>query len=83
LHLTRGPYQYRLDLAVTFWERVTCPVLLVDGAESGFRHAGHEAEVRTRCFAHARHEVLAGAGHMMQRHEPRALSRLLWEFLGP
>jgi pimeloyl-ACP methyl ester carboxylesterase len=27
------------------------------------------------------HEILPGAGHMMQRHQPAALARLLADFL--
>jgi pimeloyl-ACP methyl ester carboxylesterase len=81
LHLTRGPYPFRLDVAVSFWERITAPVLLVQGSESNFRHTGDEAKVRERVFSGARNAVLAGAAHMMQRHQPQALARLLLDFL--
>ncbi|HEV8322336.1 MAG TPA: alpha/beta hydrolase [Myxococcota bacterium] len=81
LHVTTGPYGFRLDAAQEFWRRVTCPVLLVDGGESFFHHEPAEAERRHACFADRRHAVLPGAGHMMQRHQPAALARLLAEFL--
>ncbi len=82
LHLTRGPYPFRLDVAQDFWRRVTCPVLLVEGSESFFRHAPEETGHRYRTFAQAELKLLEGAGHMMQRHQPQALANLLAEFLG-
>ena len=33
-----------------------------------------ERAARRACFANHRHVVLAGAGHMMQRHQPEALA---------
>lgn len=81
LHLTRGPYPYRVEVAQSFWRRVTAPVLLVEGAESPMRHTDAERERRDACFANARRVTLPGAGHMMQRHVPADLGRLLCEFL--
>lgn len=81
LHATMGPYPFRVDVAEQFWKRVTCPVLLVDGGESSFRHAPAEAARRAGAFARADSRVLPGAGHMMTRHQPAALADLLGEFL--
>jgi pimeloyl-ACP methyl ester carboxylesterase len=81
LHLTRGPYPFRVDIAQSFWQRLSCPVLLVEGELSSFRHQGREAEVRARAFAAASRVTLPGAGHMMQRHQPAALAKLLTDFL--
>ena len=81
LHATMGPYPFRVDVAEQFWNRVTCPVLLVDGGESGFRHAAAEAARRTAAFAHADSRTLPGAGHMMTRHQPAALAEMLGGFL--
>ncbi len=80
LHLTVGPYGFSVDNAARFWRRVSCPTLLVDGEESGFRLPPDEQARRYGAFAHARHVVLPGAAHMMQRHQPAALARLLVEF---
>lgn len=81
LHLTRGPYPYRVDTAEAFWRAVTCPVLYVDGAESSFRAFGDELERRLACFQKLERHTLAGAGHMMQRHRPVELARVLIDFL--
>jgi pimeloyl-ACP methyl ester carboxylesterase len=81
LHTTAGPYPFRLDVAASFWQRVACPVLVVDGAESRLRLADDELARRRGYFRDARHHVLPGAGHMMQRHQPEALAVLLLEFL--
>ena len=82
LHLTWGPYPFRLDVAESFWRAIQCPILLVEGAESPMKHAGEDAARRRAAFADARNEVIEGAGHMMQRHRPRELARLLCDFIG-
>lgn len=81
LHATVGPYPYRVDVAASFWKRVTCPVLVVDGAESRLRLPDAELARRRGFFSDVRHHVLPGAGHMMQRHQPDALAALLLDFL--
>ena len=81
LHTTIGPYPYRVDVAASFCARVTCPVLVVDAAESRLHLPDVELARRRAFFADVRHEVLPGAGHMMQRHQPDALARLLLGFL--
>jgi pimeloyl-ACP methyl ester carboxylesterase len=82
LHQTQGPYAFAVEVALRFFSRVACPVLLVEAAESQFRHPPEEAARRHGAFADARLALLPQAGHMMQRHQPAALSRLLDEFLG-
>jgi pimeloyl-ACP methyl ester carboxylesterase len=79
LHATTGPYGYQLDAAQRFWRAITCPVLLIDGAESEYRLA--DSDERVKCFAQVQKQTLAGAGHMMQRHQPAALAELLVDFL--
>jgi pimeloyl-ACP methyl ester carboxylesterase len=81
VHVTLGPYPFRVDIAAEFWRRITCPVLLVDGGGSALRHAPEEQARRRAHFADHRTEVLQGAGHMMQRHQPAALAALLADFL--
>jgi len=83
LHATIGPYGgFRFDVAARFWERIHCPVLLVEGSASEFRHPPAELDRRAACFKDVRRATLEGAGHMMQRHQPAKLARLLTEFLG-
>lgn len=81
LHLTTGPYPFRLEVAHSFWDRVSCPVLFVEGAESFLRHAPAESDARKSRFRDGRSAVLEGAGHMLMRHRPRELARLLQDFL--
>ena len=84
LHLSRGPTPFRLDMAESYWRRIACPVLFVDGSESPFAHLP-DLERRYASFgdgtrAHRR-LTLEGAGHMMIRHRPEELARGLVEFL--
>jgi pimeloyl-ACP methyl ester carboxylesterase len=81
LHATPGPHGFNYDFARGFWSAVACPVLIVDGGESRFRHAEAEAARRRGAFARARHVIIEGAGHMMQRHQPGRLARELRAFL--
>lgn len=80
MHLTIGPYPFRVDVAQAFWQRITCPVLYVEGGESTFRGAPSDLEQRVRSLVNVERVVLAGAGHMMQRHQPAALASLLGRF---
>ncbi len=79
LHATMGPYPYRLDVAMQFWRRVTCPVLCIDGAESRLNLADDERTRRRAVFASCRHAVIAGAGHAVPRHAPAEVARLIAE----
>ena len=81
LHATPGPVPFRSAVAAEFWSRVRCPVLLVEGSESAFRHMGEEATRRASFLPDAKRAVLAGAGHMMQRHQPATLADMLIDFL--
>jgi pimeloyl-ACP methyl ester carboxylesterase len=79
LHLTMGPYPFRRDHAARYWRRIACPVLVVDGDKSFMNLPEPERAARRAEIPHCRHVVLAGAGHMMQRHQPAALASLLAE----
>jgi len=79
LHNTFGPYAYRLDTAKRYWQRISCPVLVVDGAQSKLNLSEAERAARRACFANARHVVLEGAGHALQRHQPAALATAILE----
>jgi pimeloyl-ACP methyl ester carboxylesterase len=81
LHLSLGPIGFSTDVAQTFWRRITCPVLLVDGAESKLNHTQEERERRRSFLPAPKVVVMEDAGHMMQRHQPAELSRILLEFL--
>ncbi|MBA3542590.1 MAG: alpha/beta hydrolase, partial [Deltaproteobacteria bacterium] len=79
LHMTAGPYPYRLDLAAQFWQRITCPVLIVDGAQSRLNLPIDERARRRALFKHQRYAIVDDAGHALQRHQPDAAARLILE----
>lgn len=67
LHNTMGPYPYQLATVKKYWERVTCPVLCIDGARSKLNLSEDERARRRAVFANVKHLVL-DAGHAVQRH---------------
>lgn len=79
LHLTMGPYPYRVDVARRYWERIPCPTLIVDGAQSELNLAAPERAARRAAFANHRHVVIDEAGHAVQRHQPARLAELILE----
>jgi pimeloyl-ACP methyl ester carboxylesterase len=79
LHLTMGPYPFRRDAAAQYWERISCPVLIVDAAQTTLNLPDEERALRRRYFRNHRHVTIEGAGHMMQRHQPELLAKLLLE----
>ncbi len=70
-----------MDTAQSFWSAVRCPVLYVEGSESSFQGFGDEIDRRLGFFQNVTRRSLDGAGHMMQRHRPKELGKLLLEFL--
>lgn len=79
LHATFGPYPYRLETARRYWERIKCPVLCVDGAQSRMNLPEPERAARRASFANVRHLVLEDAGHALQRHQPAKLAEAILE----
>ncbi|WP_428261131.1 alpha/beta fold hydrolase [Haliangium sp.] len=82
LHVTRGPYPFRLDQAQELWRNISCPTLLVEAADSRFLDQfGDLEQGRYAHVPHAERRVLEDAGHMMHRHQPTALAQMLAGFL--
>jgi pimeloyl-ACP methyl ester carboxylesterase len=79
LHHTFGPYAYRLETARKYWERVACPVRIVDGAQSKLNLAEAERASRRASFRDHEHVVIDRAGHALQRHQPRRLAEIILE----
>jgi pimeloyl-ACP methyl ester carboxylesterase len=79
LHVTMGPYPFRRDAAAQYWKNITCPVLIVDAAQTTLNLPEPERTARRAYFANHRHVTIEGAGHMMQRHQPEALAKLILE----
>jgi pimeloyl-ACP methyl ester carboxylesterase len=77
LHLTMGPYPFRLDVARSHWERVACPALIIDGARSRLNLPEAERAARRASFRHHRHLVIEDAGHAVQRHQPARLAEAI------
>ena len=81
LHMTMGPYAYRVETAIKYWQRVTCPVLIVDGEQSKLNLPLPERAARRAHFASHRHVVVSDAGHAVPRHQPAVTAELLLELL--
>jgi pimeloyl-ACP methyl ester carboxylesterase len=81
LHMTGGPHAFRLDVAEKYWRRVTCPVVIIDGADSQFRLPDAERARRRALFANHRHAVVANAGHAIPRHQPARVAELILELI--
>ncbi len=77
LHNTMGPYPYRLDVAKRYWERIKCPVLCLDGAQSKLNLGEAERAARRAVVASATHQVIEGAGHALQRHQPEIVAKAI------
>jgi pimeloyl-ACP methyl ester carboxylesterase len=80
LHVTRGPYPFRVDGAKEFWKRITCPILMVEGKDSVFLEIPGVDERYASFPAHQRVQI-EKAGHMMIRHAPEEVARLISSFL--
>lgn len=82
VHLTQGPYPYRVEAAATFWRAVTAPVIYLEGDRSMLRLPDPEIDRRLAAFRTARRVVIAGAGHMLQRNAPAAVADALRDHFG-
>ena len=77
LHMTAGPHAYRLEVAIRYWQRIACPVVIVDGADSTLNLPEDERARRRAHFANHRHLVVADAGHAIPRHQPERVAELI------
>jgi len=80
LHQTLSPHPYTTRRARAFWERIACPVLYVDGAETPFRLADTELAERLTILRAARH-TMPETGHHPHLECPETLARVLLGFL--
>jgi len=83
-----GPFN--LGYSMAFWQRITAPTLIINGAESGeFWHSKPGAIYlepddlarRLACFRSARFLDVPGAGHVVHFDRPRELVTAIREFL--
>ena len=80
LHRTTSPQPFYLEQFLEFLRRVTCPSLVVQGAESDHRARG-DIEARYGLLSRATLVTLPEAGHMVHQDNPLALARTLASFL--
>ena len=80
VHVTRGPYPFRLEQWTRYWRAIRCPVLLVEGEQTELPPPPDMAE-RVACLRDVRSCLVPGAGHMMMRHAPGAVASAILAFL--
>lgn len=85
-HKLVNPYLFRIEEAIACWRRITAPVLLVFGKQSGMaarmKDSPAEFAERRSAFRNRREVELEDAGHMMHHDQPERLARIIEEFLG-
>ena len=84
-HRMVNPYLYRREEMEACWRRIEAPVLLVIGADSDLlTRLGAEGgpDMFKPLIRELTIETVAGAGHMLHHEEPRAVARLIENFLG-
>ncbi len=82
LHQTCSPQPAYAAQALAFCRRVACPVLYVEGSESGSLLSVADLSQRLTTLR-ARRSKIDGTGHHPHLERPGALSELLLDFLGP
>lgn len=86
-HKRINPVPYRAADAIATWQRITAPLLWVQGAGSrldtywGGRYSHAEFQQRLAHVASVRQLALEGAGHMLHHDQPVALAQALIDFL--
>jgi pimeloyl-ACP methyl ester carboxylesterase len=82
-HKRSNPVLYRFAEVAACWQRIRCPVLWIEAAQTdAYRWAGgaDEVERRRRLVPDLRHEVVAEAGHMVHHDQPEAVARMIAPF---
>lgn len=86
-HKRINPVPYRAADAIATWQRITAPLLWVQGAGSrldshwGGRYSLAEFQQRLAHVPSVRQVTLADAGHMLHHDQPEALASALLDFL--
>ncbi|MFM7735846.1 MAG: alpha/beta hydrolase, partial [Alphaproteobacteria bacterium] len=81
LHQTRSPQPYYVAQARSFWRRVACPVLYVEGTRSYISAAPIEVDARVREIG-AERATIEGAGHHPQLERAEETGEVIAGFLG-
>lgn len=82
-HRVSFPYGFRADEAKAVWQRVTAPVMCIDGGASPATRFTDEAEMRERraCFTDLQHIVVNGCGHMLHLQAPDKIATHIAAFV--
>jgi pimeloyl-ACP methyl ester carboxylesterase len=80
LHRTAAPQPFYAAQALEFFRRITCPVLIVDGAESHQSRRTDKPE-RYEAIHDRRLETIPHAGHMVHQDNPEGLAEVIASFL--
>jgi pimeloyl-ACP methyl ester carboxylesterase len=84
-HKIVNPILYRYEEAHACWAAVTAPVLWVEAAETEtlkrINLTPAQVAERRSAFRDVRHASVPDAGHMLHHDQPRAVARLLEDFL--
>jgi pimeloyl-ACP methyl ester carboxylesterase len=78
LHQTRSPQPYYAAQARAFWQRITCPVLYVEGDASQLRLPDLDERL---ALLRATRTVIPGSAHHPHLEQPHVLAKVLVEFL--
>ena len=86
-HKRINPVPYRAADAIATWQRISAPLLWVQGERSrldshwGGRYSLAEFQQRLAHVPQVRQVALADAGHMLHHDQPEALATALRDFL--
>ena len=86
-HKRANPVLYRKEEVLACWQRITAPVLWVEGDRTdvakwwGDRYPRSDFEARLAVVPRLERHVLSPAGHMLHHDQPEALARRLEAFL--
>ena len=87
-HKRVNPVLYRVDEHMALWQRITAPLLWVQGDQTDThqwwkgRYTLQEFQERLANVKQVEQHTLGPSGHMLHHDQPQALAALLAEFLG-
>jgi pimeloyl-ACP methyl ester carboxylesterase len=80
LHRTTAPQPFYAAQAIEFFQRIECPILIVDGKESRQTRRTDKPQ-RYDAMHQQRHVVIDHAGHMVHHDNPSRLAEVVATFL--
>lgn len=87
-HKRVNPVLYRVDEHLALWQRITAPLLWVQGDQTDTdtwwkgRYTLQEFQERLAHVPQVEQHTLGPSGHMIHHDQPQALAALLMDFLG-